>query len=220
MFSKTSRTTAVGVATTAILAVGGMLALDGAASAHNPPGTANDPKLVKFTQGAAEVGYSSIRNAPGSPQANALRFETTGDGTGAQVRALNIGALGDAIGDVDRLSLKARHSEDPQLVVQLSNGHWLHFKTGENCAGGVDFGSGWFRYNFSTSDTCEVVATAPDVAPVTYATYADAVAGEGAGNTISKIRVIQNNADGTGWVDDIRLGSVLFAGPDVNTHSH
>jgi hypothetical protein len=218
MLRKTSRTTAVGVATSAILAAAGMLVLNGAASAHDPAGTANDPKLVKFTHGAAEVGYSSVRNAPGSPQPSALRFETTGAGTKAQVRAKNVAILGNAIGDVDQLSLKARHVGDPQLVLQLSNGHTLFFKTGDNCGGGVDFGSGWFRYNFSTSDSC-AVTTGGDV-PVAYSTYAAAIAGEGAGTTIGSIRVTQNDADSTGWVDDIRLGGLLFAGPNVNTHSH
>jgi hypothetical protein len=218
MLHKTSRKAAVAMATSAILATGGMLVLDGAASAHDPSGTANDPALVRVTTGAAEVGYSSVRNAPGSPQPNALRFETTGDGTKAQVRAKNVGILGDALGDVDQLSIKARHVGDPRLVLQLSNGHTLFFKTGGNCGGGVDFGSGWFRYNFSTSDSCGV--TTGGAVPTTYATYAAAVAGEGAGTTISSIRVTQNDTDGTGWVDDIRLGGLLFAGPNLGTHSH
>ncbi len=219
MTRKTSRVATVAVATSAMLAGTG-LTLSGTASAHNPAGTANDPELVKFTAGAAEVGYSNLRNAPGSPQPNALRLDTTGDGTAAQVRAQNIGVLGAALGDVDQLTLKARHSGNPQLLLQLANGRWLHFYAGDNCGGGVDFGSGWFRYNFGTSDTCEVVATGGGEAAQSYASYAETVTGEGAGSTISKARVAQNNEDGTAWIDDIRLGAVLFAGPTVDSHSH
>jgi hypothetical protein len=219
MTRKTSRAAAVGVAASAILAGTGM-ALSGTASAHNPPGTANDPKLVKFTSGAAEVGYSNLRNAPGSPQPNALRLETTDADSNAQVRAQNVGVLGDSIGDIERLSLKARHAGDPQLLLQLSTGRWLHFYADDNCGGGVDFGNGWYRYNFSTSDSCQVVATGGGEAAQTYASYAAAVTGEGAGSSVSKARVVQNGVDGTAWVDDVRLGSVMFAGPNVTTHSH
>jgi hypothetical protein len=219
MTNKTSRVATVAMATSAMLAGTG-LTLSGTAWAHNPPGTANDPKLVKFTAGAAEVGYSNLRNAPGSPQPNALRFDTTGAGTSAQVRSQNIGVLGDALGDVDELSLKARHSGNPQLVLQLDDGRWLHFYAGDNCSGGVDFSSGWYRYNFSTSDSCEVVATGGGQPAQTYASYAATVTGEGAGSTVGKARVTQNNEDGTAWVDDVRLGTVLFAGPTVDSHSH
>lgn len=220
MTRKTSRIATVGVAATSAILAGTGTILSGTAWAHDPPGTANDPKLVKFTAGAAEVGYSNLRNAPGSPQPNALRLETTTADSKAQVRAQNVGILGDSIGDIERLSFKARHAGDPQLLLQLSDGRWLHFYADGNCGGGVDFGSGWYRYNFSTSDTCQVVATGGGEPDATYGSYAAAVAGEGAGSTISKARVTQNGVDGTAWVDDIQLGAMMFAGPDVNSHSH
>lgn len=197
------------------LAAGLAVGMASPALAHNPPGSANDPKLVKRTVGAAQVNFSQLRNAPGSPEPNALRFETTGGGTKAQVRAKNVGILGNALGDVNRLSLKARHAGAPRLVMQLSNGHWMIFETGGNCGGGVDFGNGWFKYNFSTADNCAVRSGGTQ-----YDNYAEAVGSEGAGKTIQKVRVTQNNVDGTGWVDDIRLGGVLFAGPNINTHNH
>lgn len=172
--------------------------------------------LAKHTEGVARVNYSGLQNAPGSPKPKALRLETFGLDTKAQVRARDIGMLGRAIGDIGRLSLKARHSGAPRMVLKLSNGHWLFLDAGANCSGGVDFGSGWFKYDFANDPTCGVHTDTG----ATYANFAAAVAGEGAGNTIEKARVTQNDVDDTGWVDDIRFRGTMFAGPNVNTHVH
>ncbi|MGH3343486.1 MAG: hypothetical protein ACRDPK_11535 [Carbonactinosporaceae bacterium] len=213
----------------------------GPAQAHNPPGTANDPRLVKVTDGGGTIGFDDARNAPGSPQPKALRMHTIEFGkVRGDVR--NVGILGRALGDVERISYKFRDgaaitSSPTRLSVGLSNGHWLFLRARNSGCADLNFGGGWFKANFmapecvidATTEAPDDPATSVNEHETSYTGWQNVLAGnsadsgegpgEGAGTIVEKVRIVERGG-GTAWVDDIRLDGVLFAGPNVSTHNH
>lgn len=226
--------------TTAIVACAGLLfgTTLGLSSAHDPAGTANDPKLERFLspvvdgEATATLGYQTGigGDAPGSPMPKAMRIETEANGSPASyagVEVLNVGIIGRALGDVDRVSFKTKGYSGagaPRLSVKLSNGHYLYLSS-FYCS--FDMApTAWrkanFTASFNTDPTCEIYTSAGGhyVTDATSSAWHKLVEGEGGGVIVQQVELVQDEGPATVWVDDLRLDSALFAGPNRYTHTH
>lgn len=233
------RRSVIVLALTAVLAVLALtLSSNGGASAHDPAGTANDPKLERFLspvvdgEATATLGYQTGigGDAPGSPMAKAMRIETeanTSPASYAGVEVVNTGILGRALGDMERVSFKTKGYSGagaPRLSVKLSNGHYLYLSS-SYCS--FDLApTAWRKANFTasynTDPTCEIYTSAGGhyVTDTTSSAWHKLVEGEGGGVTVQSVELVQDEGPALVWVDDLRLDSVLFAGPNRYTHTH
>lgn len=232
------RRSVVGLALALVLGVLALTLTSNGASAHDPAGTVNDPQLERFlspTSGGEATATLSYQasiggDAPGSPMDKAMRIETeanTSPASYAGVEVLNAGILGRALGDVERVSFKTRGYSGagaPRLSVKLSNGHYLYLSS-SYCQ--FDLApTNWKKANFTASPnidpTCEIYTSAGGhyVTDPTESAWHKLVAGEGGGVIVQQVELVQDEGPATVWVDDLRLDSVLFAGPNRFTHTH
>ena len=216
--------------TAAATAIGLLNVASGAgAFAHDPAGTANDPRLVPFRSvgDTATVGFKSspVGDAPGSPQPRALRLSTFED-TGiayAGVDPVNVAINGQAIADVNRLGFKTRGYNGagaPRISVELSNGH-IAYLASFHC-NTVLSPTVWRKTQFTSNAAgCAIFTNTTSYASTgTSSAWDQLVAGEGGGVTINDIYLVQDEGPAIAWVDDLRFGGVMFSGPDIRTHSH
>jgi hypothetical protein len=226
----------------AAIAVGGLALTIAPSTAHNPPGTVNDPHLEPFTSPAANgnptalIEYEKVAggDAPGSPAPNALRIETNANAAepysyaGAAIRKAPM--TGKALGDVRQISFKTKGYSGagaPRLSMTLSNGT-VAYLSSYHCS--TDLApTAWhkatFTASFAADPSCTIyTSTAPGnsgyTSDATSSAWKKLVAAEGPGVEIRRLELVQDEGPGVTWVDDIRLDSLIFAGPTMWNHNH
>ena len=246
---------AVAVVATVILGfTSGIIFMGGGVSAHDPAGTANDPKLEKFrspdlADGTATslISYKSVAggDAPGSLQNRALRVETetntyiaNSDGSCAVqasfpacsyagVTVLNTSIDGQAVADINRLSFKTKGSYtggggSPRLSLFLSD-NTVAFLASDHCSTPMNPGT-WRKANFLASfaanPTCNIDTYSGSYASDAVSSAWDKfVAAEGA-KEVTALQLVVDEGPSVQWIDDIRVNGLVFAGPNITTHSH
>lgn len=209
-----------------ILAAGLAVGVTTPALAHDPAGTANDPKIVKHAPGdGGSIAYWKKRNAPGSPQPKALRLHAL-EFAKVYGEMKNVSILGRKVKNVDRISYKFREVSSivpypVKLVIQLSNGNWVQLRANE-CLHPIG-GTKWNTTRNWVTGECRVFNTYAsfefeDTVYSGYSTWGKFVEAEGEAR-IRSVRIVGHDGQ-LSWVDDIRLDGVLFAGPNVHTHNH
>lgn len=227
------RLAAVGAAISALV-----IGLAVPALANDPPGTANDPRLIKFTSPeddngdlTAKINYVRVvgGDAPGSAADEAIRMETLATGSshaGAKIRG-EVGIVGQTLSNVNRIGFKTKGYSGagaPRLSVWISSGKWVYLSA-FYCK--HDIGGGWSKTGFNTpidggQPACEIYTSKGDhyVADETGTAWQHLRQAEGGDTVVKWVTLVQDEGPATAYVDDVRLGGLVFAGPNVNSHNH